>query len=573
MIASRKASTLVLFCLIGVQFFSGLTDTLAQQAPAGVILRSLEREDQPDRQPLPDKPVIKQEEQKRRDAQAASAEKIPVRSFRIEGVTLLSADEVRAIVAPWESKDLSLAEIKDVAARITDAYARRGYITAFAFVPAQEVRDGIVQIRAVEGRVGTIAAEGNQSYSTPFIEGHVAAVREDPSLRLQTMERALMTLNSYPELNAQAYLKAGKEPGTTDIVVRVSDRRPLYAGIAFDNFGQDYISRSRAAVSLDVGNVATSGDMLSFRVLMGLDPFGPRNLFYGRAEYQIPVGYDGTRVGMSVSEMRYLARKELEVLDIEGRADTMSVFITRPLIVRRAETLSLRFGFNYTDVSEYQLGTLRSDQQIKALGLDAWYTFLDGFQGNSFIAPGYQFGWGNRSGESLQDELNGTRAKTDEHFNKFTLNASRTQGLPGRSLLFLIGSGQYSPESLFSSERFVIGGHGSVRGYQPASRNGDSGYFVNAELTLSPVPAGTVILKQDAGDALKLALFFDHGGVFRNRFVTGEGRSDYLTSLGAGVRIAATRHLQMRAEYAFPRIDGKFDSSFGIAYLQVILNF
>ena len=574
MITSRTTSTLVLLCLISVQCLSGPANTLAQQAPAGVILRSLEREDRPpDPQSPPEKPVIEQEEQKRREAQAASAEKIPVRSFRIEGVTLLSADEVRAIVAPWESKGLSLAEIKAVAEGITAAYARQGYITAFAFVPAQEVRDGIVQIRAVEGRAGAITAEGNRSYSTPFVEGHLAAVREDPSIRLQTLERALLTLNSYPEMDAKAFLKAGKDPGTTDIIVRVSDRRPVNAGIAYDNFGQDYISRSRASVTLDAGNLAASGDMLSFRGLMGLDRLDPRDLFYGRAEYQLPAGHDGTRVGLSVADMQYRARKELEALDIEGRADTLSAFISRPLILRRDESLSLRFTYSYRDVSEHQLGMLRSEERIQALGLDARYLFLDRFQGNTLVAPGYHFGWGDRSGEILQDERDGARAKTDEHFHKILLDAARTQGLAGRSLLFLFGSGQYSPESLFSAEKFVIGGQGSVRGYQPAIRSGDSGYFVNTELILSPVPAGTVILKHDAGEALKLALFFDHGGIFRNRLVAGEGRSDYLTGLGAGLRVFATRHAQVRAEYAVPRINGRFDSSFGIAYLQVILNF
>ena len=276
MITSRTTTTLVLLCLISVHCLCGPTNTLAQQAPAGVILRSLEREDRPPELPGPtEKPVIEQEEQKRREAQAASAEKIPVRSFRIEGVTLLGADEVRAIVAPWESKDLSLEDIKGVAEGITAAYARQGYITAFAFVPAQEVRDGIVQIRAIEGRAGAITAEGNRSYSTPFVEGHLASVREDPSIRLQTLERALLTLNSYPEMDAKAFLKAGKDPGTTDIIVRVSDRRPVNAGIAYDNFGQDYISRSRASVTFDAGNLAASGDMLSFRGADGPRPARP----------------------------------------------------------------------------------------------------------------------------------------------------------------------------------------------------------------------------------------------------------------------------------------------------------
>jgi hemolysin activation/secretion protein len=38
------------------------------------------------------------------------------------------------------------------AERITKAYKDKGYVVARAFVPAQDVRDGVVEIRVVEGR-------------------------------------------------------------------------------------------------------------------------------------------------------------------------------------------------------------------------------------------------------------------------------------------------------------------------------------------------------------------------------------------------------------------------------------
>ena len=46
-----------------------------------------------------------------------------------------------------------------MAARITDLYREHGYILARAYVPAQEMRDGAVEIGVVEGRVGKIVSQ------------------------------------------------------------------------------------------------------------------------------------------------------------------------------------------------------------------------------------------------------------------------------------------------------------------------------------------------------------------------------------------------------------------------------
>jgi hemolysin activation/secretion protein len=51
-----------------------------------------------------------------------------VRGFGVEGQNLASEAELRAIVAPYENRKLTLADIYEVADKITTLYRNQGYL-------------------------------------------------------------------------------------------------------------------------------------------------------------------------------------------------------------------------------------------------------------------------------------------------------------------------------------------------------------------------------------------------------------------------------------------------------------
>ncbi|MBP0007694.1 MULTISPECIES: POTRA domain-containing protein [unclassified Roseofilum] len=63
---------------------------------------------------------------------------IIVKQFQAIGSTVFSAEELAAITAPFTHRPLSLAELFEVRAQITQAYRDRGYINSGAFIPPQE---------------------------------------------------------------------------------------------------------------------------------------------------------------------------------------------------------------------------------------------------------------------------------------------------------------------------------------------------------------------------------------------------------------------------------------------------
>ena len=109
---------------------------------------------------------------------------------------------------------------------------------------------------------------------------------------------------------------------------------------------------------------------------------------------------------------------------------------------------------------------------------------------------------------------------------------------------------QLPPNSLLSSEQFVIGGGQTLRGYRQNVLYGDNGLRLSVENR-------TTVMRNKAGlPTLQVAPFFDFGTIWNNpnnpnRFP----REKSLTSLGLGLLWKPIRGLNARLDYAIPLVD------------------
>ncbi len=558
----------ILAAFLGVLLTSG---PLPAQERSGDVFKSLERGAELPRE-VPKVPKIETEKEKKAE-EALPSRKILVKTFRVEGFTILSAEEIRSLVSPWEGKELSLEEIQGVANRITGRYRELGYLLVNAHVPPQSVRDGEILIRVVVGRLDKVTVAGNKRYSDEFIEKHLSPLRSDPTLREATLERSLLILNDYSYLSVNALLQAGQSPGTTDLVIRAEERRPFSGNLSYDNFGSQSSSRSRLGMTLETGSLLRTGDQLTLRGVTGLDQLDLERLSYGRVDYLVPLGYDGTKVGFYYTNSRYESGEELGALDINGKSDLLGLYVTHPLIRRLTRRLDVRFGFDYKNLTDYILDETWSRDRIRVFSLGVSSDFLDEYRGRNSLGFTAYRGVRDLFGGSGRDDPDVSRKGADGSFSKYTLDLSRFQQLPGYTALILKGSGQLSADRLFVVEQFSLGGMGSVRGFDSSTCNGDSGYTVSAELETSPFSPEKTFFGRRIGEMFKLAFFGDHGGVFLNDPEPGENRDDYLSSLGAGLRFYVGNSFAARLDWAVPKKHDQFNAKNAETYLSAAVSF
>jgi hemolysin activation/secretion protein len=97
-------------------------------------------------------------------AQAAATEQVQVRSFQVQGNTLLEAAAVQAALAPFTGAR-SLADLQRAAQAVQALYGQAGWAAVVVYVPPQPVADGVVTLNVVEGKVGQVQVQGNQRLS------------------------------------------------------------------------------------------------------------------------------------------------------------------------------------------------------------------------------------------------------------------------------------------------------------------------------------------------------------------------------------------------------------------------
>ena len=129
----------------------------------------------------------------------AGGTKIMVRSFRIGGDSPVPAATLQALLQGEAGKELTLGELGGLAARLTAHLRQQGFLVAFAYLPPQQVDDGIVAFSIIPGRYDRIVLRGNAHVNDAFLRSLFHAVREGEIIRRDPLERALLLAGDFPD--------------------------------------------------------------------------------------------------------------------------------------------------------------------------------------------------------------------------------------------------------------------------------------------------------------------------------------------------------------------------------------
>jgi hemolysin activation/secretion protein len=505
--------------------------------------------------------------------------KFELKSIIFEGNTVFSSEQLKSVVAGYMGQTMEAGKLGEIAAAVTAYYAKAGYFLTRAYVPPQTIKDGQVLIRIREGRLGDIIIDGNKRYSRELIDNTLKIIRERGAVRTEDVERGLLLLMDHPGLVVKATFKAGSKPGTTDIVLTVTEGRPYDFSVDYDNFGSRFVSGDRFGATLGVYGTVVEGDSLNLRGVTGSS--GVDDLFYGRVEYVMPLGYRGMRLGINYTHLQYGLGREFEALDAGGKSDGGGIWMSYPLMRSRDYNWFVEGGFNANDVSQKIAGQTSGKDNIRNAHLGTTFQWLDSLDGSNQVnVRGYR-GFAGILGGTERGSMDTIRVNTDIAYSKVEMGLVRIQRLPVGFTLLLNGTGQWSPDRLPSSEEFHLGGAGTVRGYAQGERSGDSGLAATAELRIP------VLGLQDkrwfgrtVGDTFQFAVFYDYGKVWiTDAAQNGEQARESLDmqSAGAGIRVAFTPYVRFKLDWA-KSVGGtdpleKSDKDRGIWTAQLILSF
>ncbi|RQZ38045.1 ShlB/FhaC/HecB family hemolysin secretion/activation protein [Burkholderia sp. Bp9090] len=521
---------------------AGLFGSAHAQVPdAGRAMRDIEA-------PRPDLPAETTPEltvppsQEAAESAPESGPRVFVRAFALDGNTVFASDKLLPLVADLAGGTLSFAELQRAAGRITAYYRRHGYVLARAYLPRQDIDDGVVRIEIAEGRYGEIKIQNHSRVFGVALRQPLSALRPGDVVRGPDLERRLLLLDDLAGVSARGTLRPGEMPGTTDLVVD-ADKGPLASGsLEFDNFGDVALGRYRLGASVDVNSPLRLGDRLSVRGLLsnGLQR-------YYRAAYQVPVGPASTRVGVAYSSLRYRLGGAFSDLESQGRASVQTAYVTQPLV--RARNLSVTAQIQYENKNlrdDYGIFDVRRDKNVGLWTFGVSGNSQDGLLGGGRNGFSVMFGIGRlRNNDPFGAD---TWKKSIGSFAKLNVSALRVQALGRRFELYTQFSAQLASRNLDESEKFSLGGPYGVRAYALGAGSGDQGWQASAELRYLVAPGWQVSTFVDAGRVQDNKHPWTHERNMQNMQAGGIGASWY----GAKRQVTLTAAWPLGAAFGSP---------------------
>ena len=472
---------------------------------------------------------------------------IPIKTIRLEGNTLISTEELNPLIVPYEDKEHTLAALKKLADAIEDVYRSRGYITTQVFIPPQRVEESVLLIRVVEGKVGDFYVEDNQYFSEPLILSYID-VEPGEVLHYDELRRSLRILNENPDREVRAVLRKGKDPETTDIVLKVKDQNPLHLQFMADNQGTDATGKERFGFIGRHNNLLGQDDILAAGVIFGSD-FGS---VFSQYIYTLPKTQ--TRLMGGISYAQVAPKGDFSSLGVNGTSETYYGKIEQRILEKSNLFMDFSAAFELKEARTKILSGTFKRERLRILRFGPSVLVRDPWGGVNKINNEYAFGL-DTWGAAYHIDPSGSRPTVDETFFKVSGSIQRVQRLGGGLVTKLDTELQFAANPLPSSEGLSLGGLNSVRGYPEGDYIGDSGLRMSLEVVVPSffLPPDWKFPFTDSSlqEKLKWVPFIDHGvGRIRNP-TSREIRSRYLAGTGIGLQWEVNENLYVRTDWAF----------------------
>ena len=411
---------------------------------------------------------------------------VQVTRFEFAGNTLLSTEALQTALVSFTNRPLNLAQLKEAADAITNTYREAGW-TVRAYVPKQEINNGVVTLQIVEAVFGGASVQNTsleRMEASRLVNMAQALLTKGQPIHATHIDRALLLLDDLPGVSVSGNLVPGQSDGETDLVIFATDEPLLTGNASLDNQGSRATGPERLSVNLSLNSPARMGDALALNALK------TQGSEYQRLAYTVPVGNAGWRAGVHASHLNYrVITPEFASLNPYGTATTRGLDASYPLVRSQLQNVNLALSYDDKQFDNTSNGATTS------YGIKVYNATLSAYQTD-------QWNGGGVTNSSLS--LTSGDKSTETRYTKLGLSLSRLQNLSDTLSGYVAFSAQATNRNLDSSEKLYLGGATGVRAYPASEAGGSDGHTLTLEL------------RQRVAYNLTVIGFYDYGWVKPN---------------------------------------------------------
>ena len=483
-----------------------------------------------------------------------------VKQIRVEGNTVIPSRSFEPFITAFENRQTSFGHLRSFSEIITNLYRSEGYVTSRAYIPPQTVENDTITVKIVEGKVGKIFVEGNQHFSAKSYTRYMK-FGADRIFRYQDLENSLYYLNLKPDRQAKAYLIAGVEPTSSDIILKVKDKNPFHAYYDFNNHGTKLTHYGRHSIHLNHNNLFGFDDVINTSITIAEESAFDGGSF----SYSLPVGETPLSLSLSGGYVKTRLIGSLKSAKINGESLNFAPGFTYSFVQKPSFTFEAYIGLNYVN-SISTIDSIRtSADRIRSFQIGPRLTLQD-TGGRTLLNSDVHIGLPGLFGGLRGTDDNASITNSGNCFLYYTANLARLQRLPASMLLILRAGGQWTADTLPSTEQYRAGGSYSVRGYPESDAGGDYGWSGSTEINMPiyflPRNCSVPYTKKAWCDALRLVGFLDAAKTYLNeKIVPTTVKDKFLLGAGFGVRLDIDDYVSMTVDLGWPIGDDSSDNN------------
>src|SRR5574344_1632023 len=181
-----------------------------------------------------------------------------------EGNTIYKDQELQSIALDLIGEEIQIDDMINLVEIVTRKYHYDGYITSYAFLPEQDVVNGVVTIKIIESKVSEINIDGNRWNRDWYFKSDMfypSRLKQGSVFNVAKVDSVIKIMNDKPDIKGNIYVsKNAKE--NTEINLDVKDRFPIKFNVAYDDHGRESVGLQRARMLLSNDNLTGFGDKI-----------------------------------------------------------------------------------------------------------------------------------------------------------------------------------------------------------------------------------------------------------------------------------------------------------------------
>lgn len=465
---------------------------------------------------------------------------VVLKGIEFDGNTVFSDEELFALVKERVGKKTGVEELEAIRKTISQHYFDAQYVNSGAVIDEQDMSNGVLVVRIVEGRLDNINVLNEGWLRSGYVTSRIHREVSDP-LNLDDLKRGLEFVRRDEKIRKiNTALVPGDELGQSHLDMIVTENRVFDVGLGVSNRRPPSVGAEEAEVYFGTKNLTSLGDTLRGNYTLSqegmeewdVDDGGNYSLFYS-----LPLTRWDTTLDLGYNQSDYVILEEpFNTLDIESDTRMYSVALRQPIYrdLQHELSLTLKGEHRRSEVLvsgepfSISPGSVNGQTRISALRLSPEYVYRSQ---ERVIAARTTFTFG-------LDELNPILGdEFDPEYFTWMTQASWVESVSENDTLLVVKLfHQHTDDRVVSMEQFSLGGVNTIRGYRENQLIRDNAFIISPELRFP-------VYKDRYGKALVYLIPFVDYGIGWNS--NGPREREEIYSAGLGVTYNPTDHISM----------------------------